>query len=81
MVLLGFRMPYRKSDLVLLIRVCWVHKTANVLEKLRKGMQPKVKDSLHSIYLAETREISYQDFDHCIEKYIVKYDNVMNFFT
>ncbi len=28
---------------------CWVHKTANVLEKLPKAMQPKVKEALHNI--------------------------------
>src|SRR5690606_23708513 len=34
---------------------CWVHKTANVLEKLPKAMQPKVKQALHDIWQAETR--------------------------
>lgn len=29
---------------------CWVHKTANVLEKLPKAMQPKVKGALHNIW-------------------------------
>ena len=56
---------------------CWVHKTANVLEKLPKAMQPKVKDALHNIYLAETRKSAYQAFDHCIEKYTVKYPKAM----
>ena len=57
----------------------WVHKTANVLDKLTKAMQLKVKDVLHNIYLAETRESAYQVFDHCIEKYTVKYLKAMNF--
>ena len=35
---------------------CWVHKTVNVLEKLPKTMQPKVKEALHNIWQAETRE-------------------------
>ena len=26
---------------------CWVHKTANVLDKLPKGQQPKAKEMLH----------------------------------
>jgi putative transposase len=32
-----------------------VHKTANVLDKLPKGSQPKAKRMLHEIYLAETK--------------------------
>jgi len=28
---------------------CWVHRTANVMEKLPKAMQPKVKEALHNI--------------------------------
>lgn len=28
---------------------CWVHKTANVLNKLPKSVQPKVKAALHEI--------------------------------
>ena len=35
---------------------CWVHKTANVLNKLPKSVQPKVKADLHEIWMAETRE-------------------------
>ena len=31
---------------------CWVHKTANVLDKLPKSVQPKAKEMLHAIYLA-----------------------------
>lgn len=34
---------------------CWVHKTANVLDALPKRLQPKAKQALHQIYLAETR--------------------------
>lgn len=43
---------------------CWVHKTANVLEKLPKAMQPKVKEALHNIWQAETREKAYTAFDN-----------------
>jgi putative transposase len=32
---------------------CWVHKMANVLDKLPKGSQPKAKRMLHDIYQAE----------------------------
>ncbi len=29
---------------------CWVHKTANVLNKLPKGVQPKAEGMLHDIW-------------------------------
>ena len=35
---------------------CWVHKTANVLNKVPKGSQPRVKESLNEIWMAETLE-------------------------
>ena len=56
---------------------CWVHKTANVLEKLPKAMQPKVKEALHNIWQAETREQAYEAFDHCIERFSPKYPKAM----
>lgn len=34
---------------------CWVHKTANVLDKLPQSVQPKAKSMLHQMYLAETK--------------------------
>ena len=34
---------------------CWVHKLANVLDKLPKGSQPKAKRMLHEIDQAESR--------------------------
>ncbi len=55
----------------------WVHKTANVLEKLPKAMQPKVKEALHAIWQAETREAAYQAFDHCLERFEPKYPKAM----
>ena len=35
---------------------CWVHKTANVLDKLPKRLQPAAKEQLHQIWMAETRK-------------------------
>ena len=31
---------------------CWVHKTANVLDKLPKRLQPEAKEKLHDIWMA-----------------------------
>jgi len=34
----------------------WVHKLGNVLDKLPRGLQPRVKAALHEVMYAETRE-------------------------
>jgi transposase-like protein len=52
---------------------CWVHKTANVLNKLPKGMQPQAKQRLHEIWMAATREEAEQAFDYFIQAYQAKY--------
>lgn len=56
---------------------CWVHKTANVLDKLPKSMQPKVKSALHDIYLAETREAAHKAFDSALKRFGAKYPKAM----
>lgn len=56
---------------------CWVHKTANVLNKLPKSMQPKVKASLHEIWMASKREEAYKSFDNTIALYSAKYPKAM----
>ena len=53
---------------------CWVHKTANVLNKLPKSQQPKAKRSLQEIWMAETRGEAKAAFDVFIESYQLKYD-------
>ncbi len=52
---------------------CWVHKTANVLNKMPKSVQPKAKGDLHEIWQAETRAAANVAFDHFLEKYAAKY--------
>jgi transposase-like protein len=52
---------------------CWVHKTANILNKLPKSMQPKVKASLQEIWMASTRDEAYKAFDKTIKLYSAKY--------
>jgi transposase-like protein len=52
---------------------CWVHKTANVLDKLPKNKQAKAKDELHQIWMAETRAEATQAFDAFLETYQAKY--------
>jgi len=52
---------------------CWVHKTANVLNKMPKSVQPRAKADLHQIWMAETRELAHQAFDTFLAKYQAKY--------
>lgn len=52
---------------------CWVHKTANVLNKLPKGQQPRAKQMLHEIWLSGTREEAYKAFDLFVRTYQAKY--------
>jgi len=52
---------------------CWVHKTANVLNKLPKSMQPKAKHRLHDIWQAETRAEAEIAFDSFVEDFELKY--------
>jgi len=57
---------------------CWVHKTANVLNKLPKRLQPGAKDKLHQIWMAPTKKQANEAFDHFIETYEAKYPKVTN---
>ena len=52
---------------------CWVHKTANVLNALPKLAQPKAKEALHEIWMAETRADARRAFDQFIHTYQDKY--------
>lgn len=52
---------------------CWVHKTANVLNKLPKSQQPKAKAALQEIWMAATRQEAERAFDHFLTLYRPKY--------
>lgn len=56
---------------------CWVHKTANILNKLPKHVQSKVKAALHDIGMAETREEAHKAFDGAIKRFGAKYPKAM----
>lgn len=53
---------------------CWVHKTANVLNKLPPSLQKKAKADLHAIYEAENRHAAEDALDRFVAKYGAKYD-------
>jgi putative transposase len=52
---------------------CWKHKTANVLNKLPKGLQVKAKTELQEIWMAESRAAAEQAYDHFLLTYAAKY--------
>lgn len=52
---------------------CWVHKTANVLNKVPKAMQVSVKKALQEIWMADSRQAANIAFDAFIETYEAKY--------
>ncbi|MFO7730157.1 MAG: IS256 family transposase [Spirochaetia bacterium] len=52
---------------------CWVHKTANVLDKMPKRVQSRAKTLIHDIYMAETEDQANKAFDHFIESYEDKF--------
>jgi transposase-like protein len=52
---------------------CWVHKTANVLNKMPKSVQPKAKSMLHDIWMAETRADADKAFDLFATTFQAKY--------
>jgi transposase-like protein len=53
---------------------CWVHKTANVLNKLPKSVQGKAKGHLQDIWMAETKADAEAAFDFFVGAYGPKYD-------
>lgn len=52
---------------------CWVHKTANVLDKLPKGQQPQAKSMLHEIWMAATRADAIKAFDRFLQTHDAKW--------
>ena len=56
---------------------CWVHKIANVLNKLPSSLQGKAKRDLHAIYEAESRKEAEAAFERFIVKYGAKYDKAV----
>lgn len=56
---------------------CWVHKTANVLDKFPKSMKPQVKSALQEIWMAADRKTAEKAFDLVLSKYEAKYPKAM----
>lgn len=52
---------------------CWVHKTANMLDKMPKSIQAKAKSLIHEMYMAETKGYALKAYDRFIDVYGDKY--------
>uniref|UniRef100_UPI0039A6C8A8 IS256 family transposase n=1 Tax=Rhodospirillum sp. A1_3_36 TaxID=3391666 RepID=UPI0039A6C8A8 len=62
---------------------CWVHKTANVLNKLPKARQKAAKDDLHAIWMADGRAEAEKEkaMDTFAAKYEAKYPQAVTCLT
>jgi transposase-like protein len=52
---------------------CWVHKIANILDKLPKRVQPRAKDMLHEIMYAPDRQSALEDVERFAQEFRAKY--------
>jgi len=52
---------------------CWVHKTANILDKMPKSVQPHAKMMIHEMYLAPTKEDALEAYEAFLANYKAKY--------
>jgi len=60
---------------------CWVHKIANVLDKLPKRLQPRAKSHLHEIMRAEGQETALEEMARFQEEYEAKYPKAVDCLT
>lgn len=60
---------------------CWVHKTANILDKLPKSLQPNAKKLIHDIYLAPTHKEAEKAYGRFVELYQDKYPKATDCLT
>jgi putative transposase len=60
---------------------CWVHKTANVLDKLPKSVQPAAKQDLREIWQAPDRATAKAAVATFAEKYGAKYEKAVTCLT
>jgi len=60
---------------------CWVHKTANLLDKLPKSVQPDAKTLIHEMYMAPTEKGAKQAFADFSKRYSAKYPKAVECLT
>ena len=60
---------------------CWVHKTANILDKMPKAIQSKAKSMIHDMYMAPTKEDALAAYDHFVNAFSDKYPKAVECLT
>jgi len=60
---------------------CWVHKIANVLDKLPKRTQPRAKEMLHEIMYAPDRASAREDITRFSREFEAKYPKAVETLT
>lgn len=63
------------------IQRCWVHKTANILDKFPKKVQPSAKILIHEMYMSDTKDNALKVYDDFIELYQDKYPKAVQCLT
>jgi len=74
---LGFWKALRKVFPTTRTQRCWVHKTANILNRLPRSRHSHAKKLLHDIWMAATREEALAAFDVFVETYEPKYPDAV----
>jgi transposase-like protein len=70
---LGFWAALREQFPTVREQRCWVHKTANILDKMPKGVQSKAKQQIHDMYMAETKAQAMKAYEQFLRLYKAKY--------
>ena len=52
---------------------CWVHKTANILNKMPKYVHSSAKTLIHDMYMAPTKQAALQSYNQFQASYAVKF--------
>jgi transposase-like protein len=60
---------------------CWVHKTANILNKLPKAMQFRAKSKLHNMYMAPGKEQAEEAYKEFLATYEARYPKAVECLT
>jgi len=60
---------------------CWVHKTANILNKLPKSLQGKAKELIHDIYRAPSKDEAQKAAGYFNEEFSLKYPSAVKSIT
>ncbi|WP_448207483.1 IS256 family transposase [Azospirillum sp. sgz302134] len=60
---------------------CWVHKTANVLNKVAKTVQPAMKQDLREIWMPPDRAAAETAMATFVKKYAIKYAKAVDCLT